>query len=140
TGIELESCLVIERHSDRDFDGEQAEERREFDDRVHRYRGSIFEWIANSITDYRRGMQVSAFLAKVHFHDFLGIVPSAAGIGHENRLEQAEEGDADQIANKEIGIEKRQRQRKAENHDEDVPHAFLRVLGADAHDLLAVFV
>src|SRR2546422_5515630 len=29
---------------------------------------------------------------------------------------------------------------RSEDHDEDVPHAFLRILGADAHNFLTVLV
>ena len=37
---------------------------------------------------------VGAFLAQVHFDDFLGVVPGATGVGHEDGLEQTEERDA----------------------------------------------
>src|SRR5581483_5177951 len=45
-----------------------------------------------------------------------------------------------EIADEEVRIEERQREGEAEDHDEDVPHAFLRVFGADADDFLAVLV
>jgi hypothetical protein len=53
---------------------------------------------------------------------------------------KSEERDADQVADEEVRIEERQGEREAEHHDEDVPHALLRVLGADAHHFLAVLV
>ena len=45
---------------------------------------------------------------------------------------------ADKVANEEIRVEERQRQCHAEDDDEDVPHALLRIDGADADDFLAV--
>jgi len=66
--------------------------------------------------------------------------PGAAGVGHEDGLEEAEEGDADEVADEEVGVEERQRERHAEDDDEDVPHALLGVDGADADDLLRVLL
>ncbi len=83
-------------------------------------------------------MQFGALLAEVHFDDFLGVVPRASGVGHEDGLEQTEERDANQVTDEEIRVEERQREREAEHHDEDVPHALLRIDGADADDFLAV--
>ena len=71
-------------------------------------------------------------LAQVGLDDLLGVVPRAAGVGHEDGLEQAEEGDADQVADEEVGVEERQGQGEAEDHDEDVDHAVLGVLRADS--------
>ena len=42
-----------------------------------------------------RGVEVSAFLAQVNFDDLLGVIPRAAGVGHEDGLEQTEERDGD---------------------------------------------
>src|SRR5688500_16821785 len=69
---------------------------------------------------------------------FLRVVPRTAGIRHEYGLEQAEESDADEIADEEVGIENRQRQRHTKNHDENVDHPFLRIDRADADYLFAV--
>jgi hypothetical protein len=43
-----------------------------------------------------------ALLAHVDFDDLLGVVPGTAGVGHEDGLEQAEERDADQVADEEV--------------------------------------
>ena len=85
-------------------------------------------------------MEISALLAEIHLDYFLGVVPGAARIGHENSLEQPEECDPNQIADEEIRIKERQGQREAEDHDEDVPHPFLGIFSADAHHLFAVLV
>ncbi len=77
-------------------------------------------------------------LFQVDLDDLLRIVPCAAGVGHEDRLEETEEGDADQVADEEVGVEERQGQGHEEDDDEDVDHALLRILGADLHDFLAV--
>jgi hypothetical protein len=125
-------------HRNRDLDREQPKQGRELDHGIERDRRGILERIANGVANHRRGVQFRPLLAEVHFDDLLCIIPGPARIGHEDGLEQAEECDPDQVANEEIGIEKWQREREAEDDDEDVPHAFLRVNGADAHDLLAV--
>ena len=49
------------------------------------------------------------FSRKVHFHDFFGVVPCAAGVGHENGLVQAEDRDRDQIADEEELAARRQK-------------------------------
>jgi hypothetical protein len=84
-------------------------------------------------------VQRRAFHFQIHFDDFLGVVPRAPGVGHENGLEQAEERDGDEIADEEIWIQKRQAEREAKNDDENVDQAFLRVVGADGDDAFAVF-
>ena len=43
-----------------------------------------------------------------------------------------------EVTDEEIRIEERERQRKAEDHDEDVDHPFLGVNRADLHHFLAV--
>ena len=47
-------------------------------------------------------------------------------------------GYPDEVADEEIGIEKRQREGEAEDHHEDVDHPALGVLRADLDDLLGV--
>jgi hypothetical protein len=44
-------------HLDRDLDGEEAEERRELDDRVQRDRGGVLEGVADRVADDRRGVE-----------------------------------------------------------------------------------
>ena len=85
-------------------------------------------------------MKLSALFTEIHFDDFLGVVPRAAGIGHENGLKQTEESDADEVADEEVSIEEGQRQGKAEHDDENVPHPLLGINGADADDFLAVLL
>ena len=82
-------------------------------------------------------MRVPFFLSSV-FDDLLGVVPGAARVGHEDGLEEAEERDRDQVADEEERLEEGERQSREEDGQEDVEHAFLRVLGADLHHLLAI--
>ena len=69
---------------------------------------------------------------------FLGVVPGAAGVGHVNGLEQAENGDGDQVGDEEVRVEEGEGQRDRHQGDEDVPHAALGVLRADADDRFGV--
>src|SRR5205807_7655607 len=54
------------------------------------------------------------------------------------RLVQSEYGNRDQIADKEKRLDKGKSQRSKEDCQKDIEHSFLRVLGADFHDLFAV--
>ena len=83
-------------------------------------------------------MERRAFHFQIHFDDFFGVVPRAAGVGHEDGLKQTEERDGDEVADEEIRIQKRQAEREAKDDDEDVDQAFLCVAGADGNDALAV--
>src|ERR1017187_6967029 len=123
-------------HGDGDLGGQKAKEGGELDDGVHGDGGGVLEGIAHGVAHHGGGMEFGAFLAEIHFHDLLGVVPGAAGIGHEDGLKEAKKGDADEVADEEVRIEEGQRQRKAENDDEDVPHPFLGIDGADADDFL----
>ena len=69
---------------------------------IHRHRAGVLERIAHGVADDGRGVQLGALLFQIHFDDFLGVVPRAAGVGHEDGLEQAEERDAHEIADEEI--------------------------------------
>src|SRR3989442_3267674 len=60
---------------DRQLDREQAKQRREFDDRVHRDRRRILEWVANGVADDGGVVQRRAFLLQLGLHDLLGVVP-----------------------------------------------------------------
>jgi len=64
----------------------------------------VLERIADGVADDGRGMKFGAFLFQIHFNDFLGVVPRAAGIGHEDGLEQAEERNAHEVTDEEIGM------------------------------------
>ena len=50
------------------------------------------------------------FAAKFGLDDLLGVVPGAAGVGHEDGLEQAADGDADQVADEEELVREGRRQ------------------------------
>ncbi len=83
-------------------------------------------------------MQLGSLFLQVDLDELLGVVPGAAGVGHEDRLEQAEQRDRDQVADEEERLEQGERQGAAEHHEEDVEHALLGVLRADLDDFLAV--
>src|SRR5437764_15035999 len=83
-------------------------------------------------------MQVSAFLLQLCFYNLLCVVPSAPGIRHENSLIQTEQGNRYQVANKEVRLEKRKRQRDKEDGQENIQHASLCVAGTDMHHSPAV--
>src|SRR5260370_17766892 len=120
------------------LDGQQAEERGELDDRVERDGRRILKRIADRVADYRGVMQRRALLLQFDFHDFLRVVPGAAGVGHEDGLIQTESGDGNEVANEKEGFKERKRQRGEKHRDENVEHALLRVFRADLHDFLAV--
>src|SRR5450432_1828231 len=118
--------------------GEQAEERRELDDRVHGDRRRVLEGIAHGVAHDARGVQRRALLLEVDLDELLGVVPGAARVGHEDGLEETEEGDRDQVADEEERLEAREGERAEEDGEKDVEHALLRALRADLDDLLAV--
>src|SRR5205807_1819033 len=129
---------VLAFHAYRQFHRQQSEQSSEFDHRVHGHRGSVFERISHGIADHGGVVQLGAFLLQLDLHDFLGVVPGAAGVGHEDGLIQAEDGDRDQVADEEERFYEGERQRDKENAEKDVEHAGLRVLGADFNNLFAV--
>src|ERR1043166_8743330 len=92
-------------HGHGDFHGEQTEQGGEFDHRIHRHGRRVLKRIAHGVADDRRRVEVRPLLPQIHFDDFLGVVPRAAGVGHEDGLKQSEEGDADQVADEEIRVE-----------------------------------
>ena len=79
-----------------------------------------------------------AFLLQLDLDDLLGVVPGRPGVGHEDGLIEAEDGDGNQVADEEEGLDEGKGQRGEEHRDEDVQHALLRVLRADFDHLLAV--
>src|SRR5437899_2041684 len=83
-------------------------------------------------------MQRRALLLHLHFDDFLGVVPGAAGVSHENGLIKAEDRDGEKVADEKEWLDESESQRSKKNGDENVQHALLRVLGANLDDLLAV--
>ncbi len=126
-------------HRHGDFHSQQTEQSREFDDRIQGNRRGILERVADGVADNGRFMQRSVLHLQINFDDLLAVIPATAGIGHEDRLEEAEEGDADQIADEEVGVEEGQRQSHEEDDDEDVDHPLLGVVGTNLDDFLAVF-
>ena len=88
-----------------EFDGEEAEERRELDDRVEGDGGGVLEGIADGVADDCGVVERRAFLLQFDFDDFLGVVPGAAGVGHEDGLVEAEDGDGEQVADEEEGLD-----------------------------------
>src|SRR5687767_11453121 len=84
-------------------------------------------------------MQVGAFHLQFRFDNLLRVIPGAAGVGHEDGLEQAEQRNGDQIADEEKRFEKRKRKRREENTEENVEHPLLRILRANLDHLAAVF-
>ena len=120
------------------FDREQSEEGRELDDRVHGHRRGVLERVAHGIADHGGVVQRRALLLQIDFDDLLRVVPCAAGVGHENRLVQAEDRDRDQVADEQERLHEREGEGGEEDGEKDVEHALLRVLGADFDDLLRV--
>ena len=133
-----EARSLLRRQLDRQRHRQQPEQRRELDDRVHRHRRGVLERIADRVAHHRRRVQRRPLHLQLDLDDLLGVVPGAAGVGHEDRLEQPEQRDRDQVADEEERLEERERQRREEHRQEDVEHPLLRVLRADLHDLLAV--
>lgn len=84
-------------------------------------------------------MQRSILHLEVNFNNLLAVIPATAGIGPEHRLEQTEEGDTEQITNEEVGVKEGERQTHEEDHDENIDHTLLCILGADLDDFLGVF-
>ena len=124
--------------ADGQLDRQQTKERGELDHRIHGHRRSVLERIADGIADDRGVMQGRAFLFQFNFDDLLCVVPGAAGVGHENRLIQAEQRDRDQVADEEELVEEGEPEGGEEDRQEDVEHPRLGVLGADLDHLLAV--
>jgi hypothetical protein len=84
------------------------------------------------------GVELGALLLELDLDDLLRVVPGAAGVGHEDRLVEAEQRDRDQVADEEERLDAGEGEGAEEDRQEDVEHALLRVLGADLDDLLAV--
>ena len=129
---------LLDRELDGQFHRKQAEQRREFDNRIHRNRRGVLEGIADGIANDGRRMQRRAFFLQLDFNDFLSIIPSSAAVCHENRLEQPKQGDRNQVTDKEIGFDEGKGQRREEHGQENIEHAALRIQSANLHHALAV--
>src|SRR5207253_1079976 len=124
--------------ADRQLDRQQTKKRGELNHWIQGDRRSVLERIAHRIANYGGIVQRGAFLFQINLDNLLRIVPGAAGVGHEDSLIKTEDGDRNQIADKEERLEKSESERREENGQEDIEHTFLRILGADFHDLLTV--
>src|SRR5882762_542589 len=131
-------CSPSNSPSHGEFDGEQTEKRCELDDRVERDRRSIFKRITDGIANDGGIVERRALLLHFNFNDFLGVVPGSAGVGHEDGLIEAEDGDGEKIADEEEGFDEGESKRGEEHGNEDVEHALLRVFGANLDDLFAI--
>ena len=141
-------CHAAEAFADGDFHGEDAEEGGELDDGVQCHGGGVLEGVADGVAHDGGVVELGALGLHVDFNDFLGVVPGAAGVGHEDGLEEAEDGDGDEVGDEEAdGVltsdalgrgEAGEGEGEAEDGDEDVDHAALGVVGADLDDFLAL--
>src|SRR6267143_2723948 len=121
-----------------ELNGQQAKEWREFNDRIEGDGRRILKRIAHYVADDCSVVEGRALLLEFDFNDFLGVVPGTAGVGHEDGLVQAEDGDGEEIADEEKRFDEGEGQRGEEHRDENVEHALLRVLGANLDDLFTV--
>jgi len=83
-------------------------------------------------------MKRSPFLLHFDLDDFLGVVPSTAGVSHEDGLIEAEDGNGEKIADEKERLNEGESKRGEEHGDENIEHALLRVLGADLDNFFAV--
>ena len=93
-------------------------------------------------------MKVSTLGLHVNLDHLLGIIPSATCISHKHGLEEAKDGDGDEVGNEEAdGVlatnalgrrEAGESQSEAEDGDKDVNHAALGIFGADFNHILAL--
>src|ERR1700728_3584767 len=133
-----DGCTLISGQCDRQLDCQQTEEGGELDDRVQSNRRSVLEGVADGVADYGGVVQWSSLLLHFNFDDLLSIVPGSAGVGHENCLVKAEDSDGNEVADEEERFDEGKSQRTEEDGDKDIQHAFLRILGADLYNFLAV--
>jgi len=69
------------------YDGDH---RHQLDKDVERRAGCVFEWVAYGVSNDGRTVHFGAFAAEIALFDiFLGIVPCAAGVGHEDGEHEA---------------------------------------------------
>src|SRR5712675_2368766 len=107
---ETQRSAPLRRERNRELDREQAEERRELDDRIHRDRGRVLERVADGIAHNRSVVQRRAFLLQLGLDDLLGVVPCPPRIRHEDGLVETEQRDRDQVADEEVRLEERERE------------------------------
>src|SRR5205085_9658112 len=122
----------------RQFDGEKAEERCEFDDRIQSNRRRVLKRIANRIAHHSGIVERRAFLLQLNFHDLLGVIPCTARVGHKNRLIQTKDRDGDQITDEKKRFKEREGKRREKYGNENIDHALLCVLGADLDHFFTV--
>src|SRR5439155_26906604 len=110
---------------------QQSKQRCELDDRVQCHRTCVFERIAYGVANNSSCVQIRALRFKLRLHDLLRVVPCAAGVGHEDRLVEAEQGDGNQITDKEVRIKESKTERCEKHREEDIEHSPLGILRAD---------
>src|ERR1700741_5232055 len=72
------------------LNSQKAEQSRELDDWVERDGRRVLERIADGVSDHSSVVERRTFLLQFDFDNFLGVVPRAASVGHEDGLVQAE--------------------------------------------------
>src|SRR6185503_7062272 len=77
-------------------------------------------------------------LLQINFDHFLGVVPSSSSVCHKDGLIKSENRNRNQIANEKERLEESKSQGRKEHAQENIEHAFLRVLSADFDYLLTV--
>lgn len=79
-----------QRPGDGEAGHDDGDHRHELDEDVERGAGGVFEGVAYGVANYGGLVHVGAFAAEVAFLDiFLGVVPRAAGVGHEDGKNEA---------------------------------------------------
>ena len=107
------TALVRPGQRDRQLDGEQAEQRRELDDRVHRDRRRVLE---RDRRPCRRRRVAACSGVPFSFSStstiFFALSQAPPALAMKMRLEEAEERDRDQVADEEERLEEREGQRR----------------------------
>src|SRR6266536_2847558 len=73
-------------------------------------------------------MQWCSLLFEIDFNNLFRVVPCAAGVGHEDRLIEAERCNRNQIANEIERFNESEGQCCEEHSQKDVQHSFLRIV------------
>src|SRR5580704_1777341 len=98
----------------------------------------MLERIAHGVANNSSSVQRRTLLFHFRFDDFLCVVPGSSRMRHKTRLVKAEDRDRNQTAHKKEGVDERERKCREEYRNENIQHAFLRVLRANPDYFLAV--
>src|SRR5260370_11865898 len=79
-----EGVALFGRDTDGELDGEEAEQRGEFDDGVEGDGAGVLEGITDRVADYARIMQRGTLGAEFVLDDLFRVVPAAAAVRHEH--------------------------------------------------------